>query len=26
VVAELLLKNRALKKSALGGETNAWDE
>jgi len=26
VVAELLLKNRALKKSALGGETSAWDE
>lgn len=25
VVAELLLKNRVLKKSALGGETNAWD-
>ena len=26
VVAELLLKNRALKKSALGGEANTWDE
>ena len=26
VVAELLLKNRVLKKSALGGETSAWDE
>ena len=26
VVAELLLKNRALKKSALGGETSTWDE
>ena len=26
VVAELLLKNRALKKSALGGEMSAWDE
>jgi transposase len=25
VVAELLLKNRVLKKSALGGETSAWD-
>jgi transposase len=25
VVAELLLKNRVLKKSALGGETNAWE-
>ena len=26
VVAKLLLKNRALKKSALGGETSAWEE
>ena len=26
VVAELLLKNRVLKKSVLGGETRAWDE
>jgi transposase len=26
VVAELLLKIRALKKSALGGEVSAWDE
>jgi transposase len=26
VVAELLLKNRVLKKSALGGETSAWDD
>lgn len=26
VVAELLLKNRVLKKSVLGGETSAWDE
>jgi transposase len=25
VVAELLLKNRVLKKSALGGETSAWE-
>jgi transposase len=25
VVAELLLKNRVLKKSALGGETSEWD-
>jgi transposase len=25
VVAELLLKNRVLKKSVLGGETNEWD-
>lgn len=26
VVAELLLKNRVLKKSVLGRETSAWDE
>jgi transposase len=26
VVAELLLKNRVLKKSALGGETSAWED
>jgi transposase len=26
VVAELLLKNRVLKKSVLGGETSAWDD
>ena len=26
VVAELLLKNRMLKKSALGRETSAWDD
>ena len=26
VVAELLLKNRALKKSATGRETSAWDD
>lgn len=26
VVAELLLKNRVLKKSALGGERSAWDD
>ena len=26
VVAELLLKNRVLKKSAVGGETSAWED
>jgi len=26
VVAELLLKNRVLKKSVVGGETSEWDE
>jgi len=26
VVAELLLKNRVLKKSALGGETSTWED